>query len=608
MIERWCRRAWSSLELAVARGAERMKRVRPGVWIVLLVVLGVVGLESGRLYQRLTGHRTELADAIGSVGFFYGPPQPEHSGSRALYLRTSEKGLGFYACEVASGKVTLLQDWQAPGGRSFRGQSLWPLSPNDRFIPLVVSVQATPGALAICDAGSGKEVARLAEPGWIVTQGAWLTPEKLAWLRRRNPEVKRPEPFELHLTERQPDGRWADQIAGVTLTNVSCLTALSGDTIAWMDAKGIYALNLASSVISPLFSAPGKQIAELNYSREHQQFLVTCKEKQGRSVWRLELKADAPNDFSRLTSDKNIRRAQWVNDGAGYAYLSRDTMVVKADAAASRVEVKAAVDTLVAAPTGDGLFFVGSVGHEPGLGLWRYRASDQSLTNLVCYSDRPSSRARRVEPVRCVANDAAGHLLHYYLYRPVNFNWRRKYPLLIGDTVFGQFAYQRDFDGPSWAEAMANCGAYVVIVARKDWFPKDDQEWGRGVMTLYNYMRGEPTIDYGRIFLYGASLETSYLSRLIEQKPELWRGALLLNPGELPDLTAIKAGRRLPRILISAGKEEGETERFKKYQEEACARGILVEVVEHPNSAHVLTSIPASRGRIVAMKDFVFEE
>jgi hypothetical protein len=281
---------------------------------------------------------------------------------------------------------------------------------------------------------------------------------------------------------------------------------------------------------------------------------------------------------------------------------------VKADATAKSVQVKAAVDTLAAAPTGDGLFFVGSVGNEPGLGLWRYGVRDQSLTNLVCYSDLPSSRARRVEPVRCAAKDGAEHFLSYYLYRPMNFDWRKKYPLLIGDTVFGQFAYQHDFDGPSWAEAMANCGAYVVIVARKDWLPKDDQEWGRGVMAVYNKLKGDPTVDRSRIFLYAASLETSYMSRLIEQKAELWTGALLLNPTELPEFSTIKAGGHLPKFLISAGKEEGESKRFKKYQEGACAWGILVEVVEHPNASHVLTSIPATRDRIRAMKDFIFGE
>ena len=563
MVERLCIRAWSGLKPAVARVTGRLKRVRPGIWIALVAVFAVFGREAGRLYQRRTDHRAEVADAIGSVGFFYGLPQQEHSGLRLLYLRTSEEGLGLYAREAATGKGRLLQEWQSPGSSSFRGERLMPLSPDDSFLPLVVSIQARPSALAICEAGSGKELFRIAEPGWVVSEGAWLTSEKLVWLRQRRAAAHKPPPFQVHVTERQPDGSWADKSAAVTLTNVVGLAALSGDTIAWADAKGIYTLNLVSNVITPLFSAREKPIVELDYSREHQRFLVACKEKQGRSLWCLALETNGPNDFVRLTADMSVHGAQWVNDGQGYAYLNQHTVVVKADAAAKPVRVNAAAERMVAAPSGDGVFFVGSVGDEPGLGLWRYGASDQSLTNLVCYSDRPSPRARRVEPARCFTQDGAGHRLGYDLYRPVNFNWGKKYPMLIGDTVFGQFAYQRDFDGPSWAEAMANCGAYVVIVERKDWLPKDDQEWSRGVMALYDQLKGDPTVDRGRVFLYGASLEPATCRGWLNRGPGFGKGCCCSIRACCRTFRTSKRGD-VPHFLISAGKEEGETERFRK--------------------------------------------
>jgi hypothetical protein len=61
-------------------------------------------------------------------------------------------------------------------------------------------------------------------------------------------------------------------------------------------------------------------------------------------------------------------------------------------------------------------------------------------------------------------------------------------------------------------------------------------------------------------------------------------------------------------MLISAGKEEHGSERFKRYQEEACRRGMKVEIAEHPNAAHVLTSIPSLRDRLHVMERFIFEE
>jgi hypothetical protein len=606
MLEQLSRKTWSRLEPAARKLALRIKSVRPAVWIVLLVVLAIVSRESSRFYRRHGSHRSEIADAIGSIGFFYGAPQPDHSGSRVWYLRTSEKGLGLFACEVASGKLTLLKEWEQVGIRSLRGHRLLPISPDDRFLPLTISINASPGASAILEADSGKELARLEAPGLAVAEGAWMTPERLAWLSWGSSPAGTPAVFQLHLAERQPDGRWTDRSAGPPLTHANYLAGLSDDTVAWTDGSGVYTMPLASNSIATLFQPQGNRIIKMDYCRRTRQFLLTCRKDSTSSLWCLELKTNAPSDSRQLTSDKDIQSAQWINDGKGYAYLNQHMLVVRAEADANAIQLRqAAIETAVAAPTGDGLFFVGMVGQEPGLGLWRYGAN--ALTNLVCYSASPSPHARRVQPINCVSG-AGSNKLDYYLYRPANLNRHKQYPLLIGDTVFGQLAYQRDFDGPSWAEAMANCGAYVVIIGRQQWVLKDDKEWGRSVMTVFDELKGDPTLDTDKVFLYAVSAETSYVSRLLEQQPGLWQGVVLMNPGQLPALGELSAGRRFPKMLISAGKEENESARWKRFQEEACRRGVLVTVAEHPNASHVLTSIPATRDRIRAMKDFVFEE
>jgi hypothetical protein len=581
------------------------------VWIVLFVALAVVSRESPRFYRRHVGHRAEIAEAIGSIGFFYGPPQPDHSGSRVFYLRTSEKGLGLFNLEVGSGKATLLGEWEPPGIiKVLRGQGLLPLSPDDRFLPVVNSRDAFRVALTLCEAESGKELARMEVPGWTVAEGAWLTPARLAWLTHEPLVGGKPTAYRLHLTEQQPDGRWADRTARPALTNASCLCGVSDDTVAWLDTRGICTMDFASNSVATLFSPEGKRITGINHSRERRQFLVTCREKDGYSLWRLELKANGPGDFSQLTWDSEIRSAQWVNWGQGYAYLNhQNSPVVTADAAARSVQLKQlAVSTMAAAPGGDGLFLVGVCGNEAGLGLWRYGATNQALTNLVCYSDAPSPRATRVRGIHCSATSKSGKQLHYYVCRPANYNWHKRYPLLIGDTCYGMLIYQREFDGQSFAEAMADCGAYVVIVERGQWFLKNEEEWGQDVMAVLDELKGDPTIDSGSIYLCAVSVETAYLCKLLEPRPELWRGVVLLNPGQLPDLSALKPGKRLPRMLISAGKEEHGSERFKRYQEEACRRGMKVEIAEHPNAAHVLTSIPSLRDRLHVMERFIFEE
>lgn len=608
MIEQWCRKSWNRLEPAARQEAARLRQARPGVWVALLVAAAVASRELPRLYQRHVGHRKELAEAIGGIGFFYGPPQPDHSGSRVLYLRTSERGLGLFTYELASGKRTLLKEWEQVGIRSLRGQRLLPLSPDDRFLPLTISINAAPGALVICETDFGKELARIEAPGMVVAETAWLTPERLAWLSWGSLAPGKRAVFQFHVAERQPDGTWTDRNAGGALTHAFCLAGLSEDTVAWMAGDGVYARSLVSTSTATLFHPEGNRIIKMDYCRQTRQFLLTCLKDSTFSLWRLELKTNAPSDCRQLASDSNIQSAQWINEGRGYAYLNQHTLVVRAEAEATGLPLRpAAVETAVAAPSGDGLYFIGLVNDEPGFGLWRYDTTSETLTNLVCYSDALSTLATRVEPSYCVSGTGS-EKLHYYLYRPTHFDRHKRYPVLLGDTLFGQLAYQRDFDGPSWAEAMANCGAYVVIVAREQWVLSDDQEWGRSVLALFDELKRDPTVDADQIFLYGVSVETVYLSKLLAQQPEPWKGVLLLNPSALPDLSAMEPDRRLPQMLISAGKEEHRSEEYKRFQKEASRRGMKVEVVEEPNAAHVFTGIPAVRNRTQAMKDFVFEE
>src|ERR1035441_6418505 len=161
MVEQWYQRVRRGLAPVAERTAARIRRLRPGTWTGLLVVAALACREGSILCRRLAGHRAEIADAIGSVGFFYGPPQPNRPGSQVLYLRTSEKGLSLYVCDVASGEKTRLKEWEAPQVRSMRGQALLPLSPDERYLPLVFSVQASPGALVIGDIASMTELIRI---------------------------------------------------------------------------------------------------------------------------------------------------------------------------------------------------------------------------------------------------------------------------------------------------------------------------------------------------------------------------------------------------------------------------------------------------------------
>ena len=101
MIER----LWNSLVGRHRNLLLRAKAVQPQVWIVLAVTLLVCARGLRALHQHHIGRLdADIATATGSIRFFYGTPQPDDSGSSVLYLQSSEKGIGLFRSDVATGE------------------------------------------------------------------------------------------------------------------------------------------------------------------------------------------------------------------------------------------------------------------------------------------------------------------------------------------------------------------------------------------------------------------------------------------------------------------------------------------------------------------------
>jgi hypothetical protein len=111
-----------------------------------------------------------------------------------------------------------------------------------------------------------------------------------------------------------------------------------------------------------------------------------------------------------------------------------------------------------------------------------------------------------------------------------------------------------------------------------------------------------------QVFLFGASAETEYMGQLAEKKPGLWKGMILLNPGRLPDFSNSPLFQSRPRILLSAGGEEREDAKFKKYQQDALQWGVLVEVHIAPGETHRFVGKTGKLKRAEAVMRFIFEE
>ena len=191
-----------------------------------------------------------------------------------------------------------------------------------------------------------------------------------------------------------------------------------------------------------------------------------------------------------------------------------------------------------------------------------------------------------------------GVKLGYTLWRPPGYDRHRarKYPLVLGNTFYGkgEALYQRSSQGPPWAPALAQCGAYVFVVRRSSWMG-GIEKWSDNVLGAYKMLCQNLAFDRNQVYLFGASAETSYLNDFCVKHSDLFRGVMLLNPGRLVEVANLPRGKPAPKILISSGQLEGRGPSLKKYQEEAVRHGVAVEYLAPGWDA--LGPVPPRRGR-----------
>lgn len=320
MIEKWCKTAWNGLSPSVRKLSRLAKGIQAGVWIILLVAFWFGTRTVKGIYERYASDRNDIANAVGSTRYFFGLPHPDPNGSRILYLGTSEAGFAVTAVALADGKPKILHEWRGENSVDSHDQ-VSSFSPGGSLLAYYYK-GASDEYVAICDALTGKEAGRTRTRSWNVTDMAWLTPEKLVCVGRngwkKEKGWKRAWPLDHVYLVEKVNNQWKHRSV-MPLVNSSGLEVLSDDTVARVDARGICAVNIISNSVAVLFAPRGRSVAQFDYCEQSRQFLVTCKEKEGYSLWRLRLNTNAPDGFTRLTQDDDIRSAKWLNAGKGWA-------------------------------------------------------------------------------------------------------------------------------------------------------------------------------------------------------------------------------------------------------------------------------------------------
>jgi hypothetical protein len=350
------------------------------------------------------------------------------------------------------------------------------------------------------------------------------------------------------------------------------------------------------------------------YSKATGEFLLSRNENDRESLWRFDPETGKSGKLSQIAEADSIQDAQWM-DRTNCIYLgvsSGHKNLILADSSGTKktsLLEPGNVDWFKVMPEDNQLLIGGAFNSEPCEAIWQFDLLSTRLRPLIPYSDHPSIYAKDVSPFYGSVELPSGRKLNYLLYMPAAFDRHKTYPLVIGCSPLWIINNCHNPGNRPWSPGMvASYGAFVVCVDRPGWYD-GIEHWSENVMGVYQDLIQNACVDKNRVFLFGSSAETAFLSQLLEKSPGLWQGAILLNPGQLPDFSN---GSRLfqhrPKILITAGSEEHEDAKFKEYQLDSLKSGVVVEFVIHEGEGHHLVGNAASLERNRALMRFIFQK
>jgi predicted peptidase len=244
---------------------------------------------------------------------------------------------------------------------------------------------------------------------------------------------------------------------------------------------------------------------------------------------------------------------------------------------------------------GDRVFFAGNPASEPP-GIWQYDIPSKTVSQIATGLKHKLIHTAFSLPECYMDTNATGKQLNYHVWRPVNNSKVQKHPLIIGQTHYMWFFYP---------QIAANAGYYFATADRASWWAGMN-DWQPDVTRLYEILRINPEIDTNRVFLFATSAESAHLGQLMKERPDLWRGAILLNPGSLPPLSS----SHLSAMFIVGGEDDADgapAASLIKYQQDAAKAGITVRLILQDGVQHISRSIATERKRAGQFAQFLHE-
>jgi len=551
-----------------------------GLWLTLAVIIFVGGWRLWIIVHE-PAHWATIGKEIGSVAQFREDLYPNKNGTRVVFSQETEKGVGLFFCDADSGKTKNLCEQNEKGYSNQRfGMLGW--SPDGKLFAYAFpnNPKLQQEEVVICDGISGEAMEKMSVYAGL-TELAWLSPRSFACLNYNQ---------DVSVREQKSDGKWIQshlfqKVASESLkNNRNSFTAISENSVVWQRGNEVWRLDFDTSAFKKIWGSTANKLQSFTYSREAGELQLACRDDAG---WNL-INLDQKGTILGGSRDKNRQRLADLRNEAGV-----NTFYVKTDANSvpNRIFWEGAVESYIG-PIGNYLYFTGDLPNAP-VGLWQYRIDDGTSHCLVSGLKHPLSYARIVVPEGFAITNALGKQTSCHVWQPVNVIPGKKYPLILTQTTYGWSPFQ---------QVAAQEGYYFGAVHRSYWNDETISNWTADVTTLYKVLAKNPNIDTNRVFLFGTSWDTDFLSQLMAEQPDLWKGAILINPSGLPDWSEGS------KLFIVAGKDQpGEADRLTKYQDQEARLGIPVKLVLQKGAGHIPRSVATERERTVQFAKFLIE-
>ena len=479
----------------------------------------------------------KIADELCSTADFFGAPHPNHAGTKLFYAQTGDQGINAYVVEPATGQKTLFFSHDQA---HLQGVGLLGWSPDDSL--LAYSVRSPHGSVVICGANSAKPVATVAESK-IILDGVWLSQGTLVYVNnnsdfsllrnsggewRKSGLFPKPpaSPPEKPAETANPKPAKPKKNVGrnARVEPVKNLTALSGNAVAWQQGGTIWKYTIGSEAPLKVWEAGANTLLSFSFSADRKVFRMSCTNVDGRFIYEL-VPGNILNEESvgiaetiKAANNGKIKAWTFFSHGSGYAYATASRIVIQANTNSTPVQLtwSGGVDALSASD--HNVFVIGSPSNGP-VSIWNYDFNTGSLACAVAGNEIPFKYSKVTDAAELVATGENGVAIKYNLFPPANFVAGKKYPLVVS------------FSGHHWRPqeaAVVNAGCFLATCSGIP--PEAD------TLAVYRSAIQNPGVDANRVYAMGVSAGAHYAEQLLQNSPELWRGAVLLSPVGFPPL------------------------------------------------------------------------